>query len=171
MSVVAGVTCTGAADPPERLDQRARRSANGRPVRSSSPSASRSNATYDAGVSAASRRTRESAGWIRCCSTSNSSRPSTATTISPSTTQRSGSSALNASTSSGKYRVIGFSLREPISTSSPSRNTTDRKPSHFGSYDAPAGISGTALASIGATGGMTGSCMPSIMPAANFDEP
>ena len=35
--------------------------------------------------------------------------------------------------SSGKYRVSGFSLREPSSTSSPSRNTMQRKPSHFGS--------------------------------------
>ena len=34
-----------------------------------------------------------------------------------------------------------------------------RKPSHFGSYDAPGGIVCTALASIGATGGITGSCM------------
>ena len=38
----------------------------------------------------------------------------------------------------------------------------DRKPSHLGSYDAPRGISATALASIGGTGGMTGSCMTSL---------
>ena len=61
-------------------------------------------------------------------------------TISPSTTQRSGSSALTAATTSGKYRVIGFSLRLPISTSSPSRKMIDRKPSHFGSYTRPGGI-------------------------------
>jgi hypothetical protein len=39
-------------------------------MRSSSPSASRSNATNDAGVSTASRLTREAAGWMRCPSTS-----------------------------------------------------------------------------------------------------
>jgi hypothetical protein len=47
-------------------------------------------------------------------------------------------------------------LRLPISTSSPSRKITDLKPSHFGSYIWPAGMSATGLASIGATGGMTG---------------
>jgi len=53
--------------------------------------------------------------------------------ISPSTTHRGGSSSRKARTSSGKYLVIGFSLRLPISISSPSRKTIDRKPSHFGS--------------------------------------
>ena len=38
-----------------------------------------------------------------------------------------------AATTSGKYRVMGRSFRLPISTSSPSRNTMDRNPSHFGS--------------------------------------
>ena len=52
---------------------------------------------------------------------------------------------------------MGFPLREPISTSSPSRKMMDRKPSHFGSkLSAPSGICGTDLASIGATGGITG---------------
>src|SRR5215204_1822377 len=52
----------------------------------------------------------------------------------------------------------------PISTSSPSRNTIDRKPSHFGSKDSePSGICGTDFASIGATGGMTGSSMRSLL--------
>ena len=64
---------------------------------------------------------------------------------------------------SGKYRVIGRSLRLPISTSSPSRKMIDRKPSHLGSYDAPRGISATALASIGGTGGITGSCIELIL--------
>ena len=45
-----------------------------------------------------------------------------------------GKAVRTASTISGKYRVIGFSLRLPISTMSPSRKMTDRKPSHFGSY-------------------------------------
>ena len=40
-----------------------------------------------------------------------------------------------------------------------------RKPSHFGSYDAPGGIVLTGLASIGDTGGITGSCMPPFWPA------
>jgi hypothetical protein len=78
-------------------------------------------------------------------------------TISPSTTHRSGNSALIAATNSGKYRVMGRSLRLPSSTSSPSRKTIDRKPSHFGSYDAPGGMVLTDLASMGGTGGITGS--------------
>jgi hypothetical protein len=40
---------------------------------------------------------------------------------------------LTAAATSGKYRVIGRSLRLPISTSSPSRNTIERNPSHLGS--------------------------------------
>ena len=72
---------------------------------------------------------------MRCSSASKSSRrPSpSGITISPSITQRGGSSAWMAATSSGKYRVIGRSFRLPISTSLPSRNTTARKPSHLGS--------------------------------------
>ena len=65
-------------------------------------------------------------------------------------------------TSSGKYRVIGRSLRLPSSTSSPSRKQIDRKPSHFGSYEASGGIVATDLDSIGETGGMTGSCIDSL---------
>ncbi len=53
--------------------------------------------------------------------------------ISPSMTARSGKLASTASTTSGKYRVIGFSLRLPISTSSPSRKMIDLNPSHLGS--------------------------------------
>jgi len=62
-----------------------------------------------------------------------------------------------AATTSGKYRVSGRSLRLPSSTASPSLKQIDRKPSHFGSYQAPDGIEGTDFASIGETGGMTGS--------------
>jgi len=120
-----------------------------------------------AGVCRESNATRLAAGWMRCWSTSNSNRSPTTTTISPSTTQRCGRFALTAVTISGKYRVIGRSLREPISTSSPSRKMIERKPSHFGSYDsAPVGICGTALASIGETGGMTGRCMRVSLAAA-----
>ena len=56
----------------------------------------------DAGVVSASIRTRESAGWMRCCSASKSRPWSVAMTISPSITQRSGSSACTAATNSGK---------------------------------------------------------------------
>ena len=55
-----------------------------------------------AGVSSDNSFTRLAAGWMRCCSTSNSSRSPTTTTISPSTTQWSGRFALTASTISGK---------------------------------------------------------------------
>ena len=55
-----------------------------------------------AGVVSDSSLTRLAAGWIRCCSTSNSSRSPTTTTISPSITQCSGRLALIASTISGK---------------------------------------------------------------------
>ncbi|SKV04154.1 Uncharacterised protein [Mycobacteroides abscessus subsp. abscessus] len=85
------------------------------------------------GVCSANSRTRESAGWIRCCSASKSRPASVAITISPSTTHRGGSSASTAATNSGKYRVSGFSLRLPSSTSSPSRKTIDLNPSHLGS--------------------------------------
>src|SRR5271170_7289473 len=46
--------------------------------------------------------------------------------------------------------------------SSPSRKTRARKPSHFGSnnHPSPAGNSPTRFASMGKTGGFTGSCMP-----------
>ncbi|CPU64783.1 Uncharacterised protein [Mycobacteroides abscessus] len=71
-------------------------------MRSSSPSASTSKTTRAAGVCSARRRTRDAAGWMRCWSTSNSRRPSRATTISPSTTHRGGSAARTASTTSGK---------------------------------------------------------------------
>ena len=48
----------------------------------------------------------------------------------------------------------------------------DRKPSHFGSkLYGPSGIFGTGLASIGATGGLTGSCMPLSCPNALVDRP
>ena len=93
-SVVAGVTWTARRAARQRAARdAARRSANGRPVRSSSPSASRSKAMNDAGVCSASRVTRDAAGWMRCCSASKSSPSPVAITISPSTTHRSGSSA------------------------------------------------------------------------------
>jgi len=88
-----------------------------------------------AGVSVASSVTRLAAGWIRCSSASKSSRrPSwPGTTISPSITHRRGNCSVTAATSSGKYRVIGRSLRLPISISPSSAKMIERNPSHFGS--------------------------------------
>ena len=72
--VVAGVRCSGGVAPREQLPRaRARRSRNGAPRRSRSPSHSRSKNTIDAGISAASSFTREAAGWRRSCSASKSS--------------------------------------------------------------------------------------------------
>src|SRR5439155_821669 len=80
----------------------AQRSECGRARRSASPSARRSKATKEAGVSAASFATREAAGCRRICSASKSSPRSPAITISPSTTQRAGRLARKAGWSSGK---------------------------------------------------------------------
>ncbi len=55
-------------------------------------------------------------------------------------------------------------------TSSSSRYTIARKPSHFGSYTYPpstasgSGTVGTDFASMGSTGGMTGRSMPMLPP-------
>src|SRR5262245_54438411 len=66
---------------------------------------------------------------------------------------------------------MGRSFRLPISTSSPSRKMIDRKPSHLGSklYE-PVGISATDLASMGATGGITGRRMHLSSPTPGFDK-
>lgn len=162
MSVVAGATWTGAVTPSSALTRRPRRSVRGTSSSDSPSSASRSKATSDAGVFPASIRTRESAGWMRSVSASKSSRPSRAITISPSSTQRSGSRSFTAVTSSGKYLVSGFPVRLPSSTSSPSRKTIARNPSHFASYCMSGGIFATDLASIGFTGGITGRSMPRL---------
>ncbi len=69
-------------------------------------------------------------------------------------------------TTSGKYRVIGFSLRLPITTSSPSRKMMARNPSHLGSYIRPLGIAVAGLANIGLTGGITGRSTCLILPYA-----
>ena len=55
-----------------------------------------------AGVRSASIRTRDSAGWMRSLIAPKEIPPSTGTTSSPSTTQRSGSVARNGASSSGK---------------------------------------------------------------------
>ncbi len=153
-----GVRCTRSRSSPSASSRSRRRSENGWPVRSRSSRASRSKATKLAGVFSASIRTRDSAGWSRCWRASKSRPPSVTTTTSPSTTHRGGSARCSSSTSSGKYRVRGRSLRDPSSISSPSWNTMQRNPSHLGSNSSPAtwGTSCTALASIGFTGGITG---------------
>ena len=86
----------------KRRSSRARRSRCGASRRSSPPTASRSKATNDAGVSFASFATRDAAGCRRSCSASKSSPCGVAMTISPSTTQPSGRRASSASCSSGK---------------------------------------------------------------------
>lgn len=101
-SVVAGVMRKVGPQRCSASTSAARRTLNGAAVRSSSPSASRSKATNEAGSCAASIRTRESAGWMRCCSAGKSRPASPLMTISPSITQRGGSSATAAATSSGK---------------------------------------------------------------------
>src|SRR5689334_9909121 len=125
-----------------------------------------------AGVVSASMFTRDAAGWMRWPSSSKSSLgfcPSARriTTISPSTTDRGGSWSFACATTSGKYLVSVLPPRLASSTSSPSRNTMQRNPSHLGSYDMPAatGISATLLASIGSTGGEMGSVTLAILGA------
>lgn len=162
--MVAGAVKTGSAAFRNASTRAGRREDSGSSSSEPSPSASRSKPTKEAGVRSARVRTREAAGWIRSSSSSNRSRPSRAITISPSTTQRGGSASRKAVTSSGKYRVSGLPVRLPISTSSPSRKTIARKPSHLASYCIPGGISGTDLASIGATGGITGRSMSPMVP-------
>src|ERR1700683_5668582 len=81
-------------------------------------------------------------------------------TISPSRTHRFGNCARNGSSNSGKYRFRDFWSRLCSRISSPSRNTSARKPSHVGSkiQDEPAGSCAIRFDSIGRNGGFTGSC-------------
>ena len=91
-------------------------------------------------------------------------------TISPSSTQRAGSCVSKVSTSSGKYRLSDFWSRLWIRISSPSRKTSARNPSHLGSniQSSPSGNSPTRLASMGRSGGFTGSCTPHGIPRPRF---
>src|SRR5439155_15844773 len=157
-SRVAGERCTGGGASASTCSSRSRRTASVTSRRSSLPSASRSQTTNEAGASAARSFTRDAAGWMRRSSASKSSPPAPTMTISPSTTQRSGSVAVRGATSSGKYRFIGFSSRLCSTTSSPSRNTNVRKPSHLGSncQPSPPGKASAALDSMGASGGAKG---------------
>src|SRR4029077_5225480 len=155
---VAGERCTGGAAPANTCWSRSRRTARGALRRSSSPSASRSQATNEAGACAESSFTRDAAGWMRKSRVSKSSPPTPAITISPSTTQRSDSVAASGAMSSGKYRFMGFSSRLCSRISSPSRNTSVRKPSHLGSncHPSPPGKASAALDNMGARGGAKG---------------
>src|SRR6266478_4566148 len=119
-----------------------------------------------AGVASLSIRTRESAGWMRCWRAPKS-RPFSPTTISsPSSTTFSGRSLRNAGKTSGKYRVIGRAPRLTSSTLSPSRKTSVRKPSHFGSYSqlSPWGMPSPGADSIGSISSGIGSFKEGIYP-------
>jgi len=157
-SRVAGERCTGGAAPASTCSSRSRRTARGSLRRSSSPSASRSQATNEAGACAESSFTRDAAGWMRKSRVSKSSPPTPTITISPSITQRSDGMAASGAMSSGKYRFMGFSSRLCSRISSPSRNTSVRKPSHLGSncHPSPPGKASAALDNIGARGGAKG---------------
>ena len=85
-------------------------------------------------------------------------------TTSPSTTQRSGSAALSGV---GQLREVAVERLEValwVNTSSPSRKTIARKPSHFGSNSqpSPVGSPSEAFASIGSSGGSKGSFIPRV---------
>src|ERR687888_614648 len=114
---------------------------------------STSKTTNSAGISAASLRTRDSAGCSRICIESKSSTPLRAITISPSSAEWGGSSSPSGR-SSGKYRSSGRSFRDHSASSPPSFSSTPRKPSHLGSncQPSPAGSSLTSSASIGGNG-------------------
>ena len=94
---------------------------------------STSKRTTDAGVCSDSIFTRDAAGCSRICSASKARPCGVAITISPSTTDRSGSASHSGASSSGKYRSSGSELRLLMRTPSPSRKMIARKPSHFGS--------------------------------------
>src|SRR5437867_7000849 len=99
---------------------------------------------------------------MRRSSASKSSPAAPTITTSPSTTHRSGSALARGARSSGKYRFIGFSSRLCKRISSPSRNTSVRKPSHFGSncHPSPEGNSAAAVDNIGWSGGSNGNRTP-----------
>jgi hypothetical protein len=120
-------------------------------------SCSTSKATNVAGVVSASMFTRLAAGWMRSDNASKSRRPSRPTTSSPSSTTPDGRPAASRSTISGKYLFSGLLERDCSTTSSPSRKTRQRNPSHFGSKirSESSGMVPAGLASIGLTGGVS----------------
>ena len=73
-------------------------------------------------------------------------------------TARSGRAARSGASSSGKYRFSGRRSRLCTRSSSPSRKTRARKPSHLGSYaqPGPSGSDDWGFASIGSSGGGNG---------------
>ena len=174
-SSVVGVTCTGGSTVGERLLQRARRRCaygcvHAAPRRRAP---SRSNATKSAGVVSASIFTRDAAGWMRWLQQLEVEpglprRPrGGSTTISPSTTQRGGSCAVRLLDDLGE--VPGQGLAAPAGQLDLVAVAEDDAPEAVplrlvASCRRPAGISGTLLASIGSTGGMTGRSTPPSLP-------
>ena len=77
-----------------------------------------------------------------------------ATTISPSTMQPAGRQTARAACSSGKKRSRGRRSRLWMTTRRPTRKTSARKPSHFGSKmkSSPCGRASETLASMGSIG-------------------
>ena len=128
---VSGVSGPAVLSPSSACSSAVRRAANGSPVRSSSPSASRSKAMKLAGVPPASSITRLAAGWMRCWSRSRA-RPRRR----PRSRRRSRNASADCAGRPRPRREVARHrplLAAAISTSSPSRNTIERKPSHFGS--------------------------------------
>src|SRR5437763_3327380 len=164
-SRVYGVRKIGRLTPFRSFSSRLRRSPNGCLRRSMSPSASRSKATNQAGVASLSIRTRDSAGWTLCCRAPKSSPLAPTTITSPSSTSLDCARPRKAGSSSGKYLVIGLPPRLIRATSSPSRYTSVRKPSHLGSYSqlSPFGMPVSEIAdSIGSISSGRGDFRPVI---------
>ena len=140
-SRVAGVRWTGGSTRPRPVSSRARRSAWGTARRSSSPSARRSQATKHAGDSSASMFTRDAAGWIRSSSASNSSAPSRGDhdlAVEDAALGQRGSKRSGQLRESSGPAASGRGTG--CRTSSPSRKTIARKPSHLGSYSQPSSV-------------------------------
>ena len=169
-SVVDGHRWIGAAACVERVDeQRVPRRQRLVHAASRSPSASRSNATNDAGVSAARRRTRDSAGWMRCSSASKS-RPRVVgggETISPSTTHRCGQLRQQRREQlgevAGERPLVAAGQLDVVAVAE--HDAAEAVPLRLVQPAvAHRGSSSASLASIGAIGGDSGSVIAPIMP-------
>ena len=114
-----------------------------------------------AGVCSDSSFTRLAAGWMRCCSTSNSSRSPTTTTISPSidaALRQVGLDRLDhLGEVAGHRLLVARADLDLVAVAEDDR--AEAVPLRFVGRGRRSGICGTDLASIGATGGITGSCM------------
>ena len=102
--------------------------------RSASPRASRSKATNEAGVSRDSSSTRDAAGWIRCDSVSKS-RPVGSGDHDLAVDDAGSGRLARVATRPARGSSGSAASRSgcPRTTSSPSRKTMQRNPSHFGS--------------------------------------